>query len=66
MSCAVTRRYIQNAQVNFFDFVEAISPFIQDSMYQQNREPFCTSGGTPGVGSGYDHFEVLGVGSESA
>ena len=33
MSCAVTRRYIQNAQVNFFDFVEAISPFIQNSMY---------------------------------
>ena len=32
MSCAVTRRYIQNAQVNVFDFVEAISPFIQNSM----------------------------------
>jgi hypothetical protein len=39
---------------------------VHNSMYWQNREPFCASGGAPGVGSGYDHFEVLGGGSESA
>ena len=56
-SCLVLTRTMANLVSQHGSQETILSP--RDSMYRLTMEPFCASGDTPGVGSGYAYLDCL-------